>query len=171
MAPQRDGCSSTSLDPRATTASKAPRVRVLTRFNSTFSSPRRGLQLPKLSPPEHHPGGKLSHLLKVRKQSGNLMKRRCSPFFPMPYLMRARSAAADVSANTTGAPAVAAASTRSCHEIQRESAQGRRRRDWRVGLVPVLAIARVGGISTPTSPDQSNAPLSIRSRTIWERSL
>jgi hypothetical protein len=54
--------------------------------------------------------------------------------------MRARSAAVDVSANTTGAvPVIAFASTRSRHEIQRESEQDR----WRVGLVAVLAITLV----------------------------
>jgi len=91
-----------------------------------------------------------SYLLKVRKQSGNLMKRRCSPFLPMPYLMRARSAGTDVSANTIGAvPVTAFASTRSRHEIQRESEQDRRRRGWRVGSVALnTSVASAATVDT-----------------------
>ena len=116
-------------------------------------------------------GSAPSCLLKIRKQSGNLMKRRCSPFLPMPYLMRARSADTNVSANMIGAaPVTAFASTRSRHEIPRESEQDRRRRgqaptEQRTLLIrsraPSRPIPRARGAGPPYRAYRPRAALTL----------
>jgi hypothetical protein len=92
-----------------------------------------------------------SCLLKVPKRSGNLTKRRCSPFPPMPYLLRTLSAGPDVSANTTGA-APATAFTLDKGAAMRsngESQQDRQRCGRRVGLAAVAATTAARSRSTP----------------------